>query len=116
MAKTTLSVIKADVGGYVGHSSIHPRLMEEAEKRLTRAREKGPLIDFRVMRCGDDLELIMTHNLGTENHFMGLGRELIFWFTILARVGVISGLIARSLPPLSFSEKSCSTISSPLFI
>ena len=67
MAKTTLSVIKADVGGYVGHSSIHPRLMEEAEKRLTRAREKGPLIDFRVMRCGDDLELIMTHNLGTEN-------------------------------------------------
>lgn len=67
MAKTTLSVIKADVGGYVGHSSIHPRLMEEAEKRLTRAQETGALIDFRVMRCGDDLELIMTHNLGTEN-------------------------------------------------
>jgi fructose 1,6-bisphosphate aldolase/phosphatase len=67
MAKITLSVIKADVGGYVGHSSMHPRLMEEAEKHLTGAREKGQLVDFRVMHCGDDLELIMTHRMGTEN-------------------------------------------------
>lgn len=66
MAKITVSVVKADVGGYVGHSSIHPRLMEEAQDHLNRAREKGELIDFRVMHCGDDLELIMTHDRGVE--------------------------------------------------
>ena len=32
MEKTTLSVIKADVGGFVGHSSIHEELIEEAEE------------------------------------------------------------------------------------
>jgi fructose 1,6-bisphosphate aldolase/phosphatase len=26
----TLSVIKADVGGYVGHSTVHPRLLDAA--------------------------------------------------------------------------------------
>lgn len=65
--KITLSVIKADVGGYVGHSSIHPDLTKAAEERLSNAAEKGTLIDYHVTRCGDDLELIMTHKHGTEN-------------------------------------------------
>ncbi|MGB9715272.1 MAG: fructose-1,6-bisphosphate aldolase/phosphatase [Thermodesulfovibrionales bacterium] len=64
--KITLSVIKADVGGFVGHSSIHNDLMDTAKERLTNALEKGLLIDFHVTRCGDDLELIMTHKLGVE--------------------------------------------------
>ncbi|HUU99224.1 MAG TPA: fructose-1,6-bisphosphate aldolase/phosphatase [Phycisphaerae bacterium] len=88
MAKITLSVIKADVGGYVGHSSIHPRLMEEAEKRLTRAREKGPLIDFRVMHCGDDLELIMTHELGVMNENI----HKLAWDTFVAATKVATDL------------------------
>jgi len=67
MSKITVSVIKADVGGYVGHSSMHPQLMEEAERHLSAARDKGQLIDFRVMHCGDDLELIMTHQQGVES-------------------------------------------------
>jgi fructose 1,6-bisphosphate aldolase/phosphatase len=62
----TLSVIKADVGGFVGHSSIHADLLETAKERLSNAKEKGLLIDFHVTRCGDDLELIMTHKLGTD--------------------------------------------------
>jgi fructose 1,6-bisphosphate aldolase/phosphatase len=62
----TLSVIKADVGGFVGHSSIHADLIETAKERLSNAKEKGLLIDFHVTRCGDDLELIMTHKLGTD--------------------------------------------------
>ncbi|MCL5062168.1 MAG: fructose 1,6-bisphosphatase, partial [Nitrospiraceae bacterium] len=65
--KITVSVIKADVGGYVGHSSIHPDLMKTAEERLSGAFEKGILIDYHVTRCGDDLELIMTHTHGVEN-------------------------------------------------
>jgi fructose 1,6-bisphosphate aldolase/phosphatase len=65
--KVTISVIKADVGGYVGHSSMHPRLMEVAEEKLRRAKDDGLLIDFHVTRVGDDLNLIMTHTKGPEN-------------------------------------------------
>jgi fructose 1,6-bisphosphate aldolase/phosphatase len=62
--KITLSVIKADVGGYVGHSSIHPRLLDEAVEELDVAKRNELLIDFHVTRVGDDLELIMTHLRG----------------------------------------------------
>jgi fructose 1,6-bisphosphate aldolase/phosphatase len=64
--KITLSVIKADVGGYVGHSSMHPDLVTKANEMLEAATEKGHLIDFHVTSCGDDLELIMTHQKGVE--------------------------------------------------
>lgn len=64
MAKITLSVIKADIGGYVGHSSSHPDILARAEENLKKA---GFLLDFCVMRCGDDLELIMTHQQGEDN-------------------------------------------------
>lgn len=30
--KTTFSIIKADVGGFPGHSSVHEKLIEVAEK------------------------------------------------------------------------------------
>lgn len=65
--KITISVIKADVGGYVGHSSLHSDLLKAAEERLSNAAEKGVLVDFHVTRCGDDLELIMTHRHGVES-------------------------------------------------
>ena len=65
--KVTLSVIKADVGGYVGHSSVHPRLLEVAEDSLHKARDKGIILDYHVTRVGDDLQLIMTHTKGVEN-------------------------------------------------
>lgn len=65
--RITLSVIKADVGGYVGHSSIHSDLLKTAEDRLSNAQEKGIIIDYHVTRCGDDLELIMTHRKGVDN-------------------------------------------------
>lgn len=64
--KLTFSVIKADVGGYVGHSSIHPELMQTAREKVAEAIAKGMLIDGQVARCGDDLELIMTHRSGTD--------------------------------------------------
>lgn len=65
--RVTLSVIKADIGGYVGHSGMHPRLMEVAEEELRKAKEAGVLIDFHVLRVGDDLQLIITHEKGVEN-------------------------------------------------
>lgn len=62
--KLTLSVIKADVGGYVGHASMHPDLIARAEECMGGAKGKGLLIDYCVTRVGDDLELIMTHTKG----------------------------------------------------
>jgi len=63
----TLSVIKADVGGYVGHSSSHPDVIQRAKESLKRAKGQGLLVDYYVTTCGDDLQLIMTHQQGEEN-------------------------------------------------
>ncbi len=65
--KVTLSVVKADIGGYVGHSSMHPALIEEAQEKMESAKRGGTLIDFHVTRVGDDLDLIMTHRKGVDN-------------------------------------------------
>ncbi|RME64547.1 MAG: fructose 1,6-bisphosphatase, partial [Nitrospirae bacterium] len=65
--KITLSVIKADVGGYVGHSSIHQNLLDAAQEKLSKAKDSGLIVDFHVTRVGDDLELIMTHERGIDN-------------------------------------------------
>ncbi len=63
----TLSVIKADVGGYVGHSSSHPEIIKLADFELSKAKKSRILIDYHVNACGDDLQLIMTHNKGENN-------------------------------------------------
>jgi len=63
----TVSLIKADVGGYPGHSGMHPELVSVGEKELEKAREENILIDFRVMACGDDLQLLMTHDEGSDS-------------------------------------------------
>ncbi len=65
MSKVTVSVIKADVGGLPGHSTVSPELIKEAQKQLKS--KKKLLTDFYVTHCGDDLELIMTHNKGVDS-------------------------------------------------
>jgi fructose 1,6-bisphosphate aldolase/phosphatase len=62
-----VSVIKADVGGFVGHSGMHPDLIHEATERLAIAKLHGPVIDFHVTACGDDLGLILTHKEGVDS-------------------------------------------------
>lgn len=66
MPKTTISVIKADVGSFPGHSRTHPKLLEIAARTLKDA-EGSLLLDSFVTHCGDDLELIMTHTHGMDN-------------------------------------------------
>ncbi|MBI5810757.1 MAG: fructose 1,6-bisphosphatase, partial [Deltaproteobacteria bacterium] len=63
-SRLTLSVVKADVGGFIGHISSHPDVLDTAKERLFNAKEKGQIADFHVLRCGDDLELILTHAEG----------------------------------------------------
>ena len=65
--RITLSVIKADVGGYVGHSASHPDILTKAGEYLDKAKKGRLLIDYHVTKCGDDLQLIMTHQQGEEN-------------------------------------------------
>ena len=63
----TVSLIKADVGSVAGHSKPHPKMMEGAEGALAKGVADGLLVDYYVTRCGDDMELLMTHRNG-ENH------------------------------------------------
>jgi fructose 1,6-bisphosphate aldolase/phosphatase len=78
MSKITLSVIKADVGGCVGHTDVHPDLLEIARNML---KEKGDmLIDYYVTRVGDDIQLIMTHREGVDSEKI----HKLAWDTFLA--------------------------------
>lgn len=63
----TVSVIKADIGGWVGHSAIHPALIDSAHRQLETAKTSGMLVDYHVTACGDDLQLIMTHRYGVDS-------------------------------------------------
>jgi|UniRef100_A0A7C5AML9 fructose 1,6-bisphosphate aldolase/phosphatase len=65
--KITLSVIKADVGGWVGHCAMHPDMLALAQKHLDEAVKRGLLIDGQALNVGDDVELIMTHRRGEDN-------------------------------------------------
>lgn len=65
--KITLSVIKADVGGFVGHSDVHPELLQKAEEQLEEAKEKGLITDYHRGKVGDDIALIMSHKRGVDN-------------------------------------------------
>lgn len=67
MGKITISAIKADVGGYVGHSAVHPELLEAADDRVREAIAHGLLIDGRVNACGDDINLVLTHEHGVDS-------------------------------------------------
>jgi fructose 1,6-bisphosphate aldolase/phosphatase len=62
----TLSIIKADTGGFVGHSAVHPEMLAVARRRIERARADELLLDGHVASCGDDLSLIMTHGSGPD--------------------------------------------------
>ncbi|MEE8372157.1 MAG: fructose-1,6-bisphosphate aldolase/phosphatase [Dehalococcoidia bacterium] len=84
----TLSVIKADIGGYVGHSSMHPDLIAEAQEHMEKAKKEGLLIDFHVTRCGDDLQLIMTHQQGEDNERI----HKLAWDTFVAGTEVAKKL------------------------
>jgi len=64
--KVTLSVIKADIGGFVGHSSTHPEVVKTVEEHVKKEVEKGNLIDCDILTCGDDIAIVMTHTHGVD--------------------------------------------------
>ncbi len=62
-----MTVIKADIGSYPGHGTVHPRQLEVARESLERARKDGLIVDFHVTHAADDLQLIMSHRRGENN-------------------------------------------------
>jgi fructose 1,6-bisphosphate aldolase/phosphatase len=66
MVKTTVSILKADVGGFPGHATVHPELIRIANEHLKEGQKAKTIVDFHVSHCGDDLELIMSHTAGTD--------------------------------------------------
>jgi fructose 1,6-bisphosphate aldolase/phosphatase len=66
MTSVTISAIKADVGGFVGHSAVHPRLVRAATRLIDEAIGGGLLIDGRANACGDDVNLVLTHEHGVD--------------------------------------------------
>ncbi|MEM2874479.1 MAG: fructose-1,6-bisphosphate aldolase/phosphatase [Candidatus Hadarchaeales archaeon] len=65
--KTTISVIKCDVGSLAGHCTVPGPLKSIAEKNLKRAEESGLINSYYVFNAGDDLELLMTHSRGEND-------------------------------------------------
>ncbi|MCX6767585.1 MAG: fructose-1,6-bisphosphate aldolase/phosphatase [Candidatus Micrarchaeota archaeon] len=88
MEKVTLSVIKADVGGHVGHSAMHPKLPARARKELEESKKGGKILDYCVTHCGDDLELIMTHRGGVDDEEI----HKIAWDVFMACTGEAKAL------------------------
>ncbi len=65
--KTTVSIIKCDVGSLTGHHITPRPLLDLAEKQLATAQKKGLINSHYVFHAGDDLELLMVHEKGEEN-------------------------------------------------
>jgi len=65
--KTTVSVIKCDVGSLAGHHTVPKPLLDIGEKRLKKAQESGLINSYYVFHAGDDLELLMVHRKGEGN-------------------------------------------------
>jgi fructose 1,6-bisphosphate aldolase/phosphatase len=65
--KTTISVIKCDVGSLAGHHVVPKPILEIGTKRLKEAQDRELINSYYVFNAGDDLELLMVHERGEAN-------------------------------------------------
>ncbi len=65
--KTTVSVIKCDVGSLAGHHTVPQPILDIGKKRLKEAQESGLINSHFVFHAGDDFELLMVHKKGENN-------------------------------------------------
>ena len=65
--RVTVSLIKADIGGFVGHSFVHRKQIELARALLEEEKQRRTIIDYHVYHVGDDIQLLLTHNKGENN-------------------------------------------------
>jgi len=67
MPKTTVSLIKCDIGSLAGHHVVPRLILEIGEKCLKEAQKKGIINSYYVFHAGDDFELLMVHERGEDN-------------------------------------------------
>ncbi len=75
----TLSDIKADAGGKVGHTSPPTLFDFVARASLREAQESGAIRDFQVFAVGDDMHLLMSHNRGIDANDIHVLAFQAFW-------------------------------------
>lgn len=63
--KTTLSVIKADVGSVGGHN-IPSKALLTAEETYVKEEGKRLLLDYKMFHVGDDAVILMSHTHGVD--------------------------------------------------
>ncbi|MBW1658948.1 MAG: fructose 1,6-bisphosphatase [Deltaproteobacteria bacterium] len=86
--RTTLSVIKADVGSIGGHIVPSKAQMEAVEKYVREnGLDKGMILDFNISHTGDDIAILMSHTKGTGNEEI----HKLAWDAFLAGTEVAKG-------------------------
>ena len=65
--RTTITIIKCDVGSLAGHHVVPKPILDIGERRLKEAKETGLVNSYFVFNAGDDLELLMVHTRGENN-------------------------------------------------
>jgi fructose 1,6-bisphosphate aldolase/phosphatase len=80
MVKTTVSLIKADVGSIAGHMTVPKPLLDLAKKHMIEAVNTDIILSYYVFNAGDDLELLMTHKKGENNEEV----HKLAWDTFMA--------------------------------
>lgn len=64
--KTTLSLIKADIGGVGGHTRPSQKILQEVEHYVS-SQGKEMLSDRLIFFAGDDISILMVHTLGVAS-------------------------------------------------
>ncbi len=64
--KVTITHIKADIGSLPGHTTIYGPVKDEVESYV-REHGKDLISDYRVTYIGDDIQITMIHERGTDN-------------------------------------------------
>lgn len=60
MEKITVSLIKVDVGGFLGHPTVGPELKEKEQKEKL-------FVGYHVLNPSDHLQLLMSHRKGVDS-------------------------------------------------
>ena len=81
--KTTLSVIKADIGSIGGHIAPSRRLIDTVRAHVA-TQGKGLLLDHFISHTGDDIALLMTHRRGVGD----AGIHQLAWGAFVAGTAV----------------------------
>ncbi len=81
--KTTLSVIKADIGSIGGHLQPSQRLLERVAE-VVATNGSGIIRDHRISYTGDDVAILMTHTHGVGNQSV----HKLAWETFVAGTAI----------------------------